>query len=71
MPGLPIPNGGTVDKSTLIRKLEKMLDDAARDRMHGQVEITLRGGVPTMLRKSQTEILDTREGTHDHDHRQR
>ena len=57
-------------KQALLKKLETMLDDAARERVYGNIEIQLKAGQPQLLRKSSTEILnhDT-EKTYDRNYR--
>lgn len=45
-------------KTQLLRKVETMLDDAATNRTWGQIEIELRDGEATLLRRSITERLD-------------
>ena len=54
-----------MDKKELLRKLDGMLDGASRERMWGNIEIEIRDGVPTVLRKLTTERLSgLRETTH-------
>jgi hypothetical protein len=53
-------------KEGLLKKLDNMLDQAAREQTYGQIEIELRAGEPALLRKSSTEILnEKRERPHD------
>lgn len=47
----------TVDKQTLLRKLDAMLEEFARNRSYGLIEIQISDGVPALLRKSTTEKL--------------
>jgi hypothetical protein len=54
-----------MNRAALMRKLEVMLDDCGQSRTWGQIEIELRDGQPTLLRKTITERLDgDRERTH-------
>jgi len=46
-----------MDKMTLLQKLERLLDEAARARAWVVFEIDVRNGVPTLLRRNQTEKL--------------
>jgi len=48
-------------KDALLKKIDSMLDQAEREKTWGQIEIELREGEPTLLRKSSTEKLDDRE----------
>jgi hypothetical protein len=50
-----------VDKTTLLRKLETAIDEAARQRMYGNIEIEFRAGEPVFIRKMQQEKLDETE----------
>lgn len=51
-------------KDQLLKKLDAMLTTADRERSYGQIEIELKDGEATLLRKTTTERLD--EGrTHD------
>jgi hypothetical protein len=45
-------------KQALLRKLETMLDGAARERLYGNIEIQFKAGQPQLVRKSSTEILN-------------
>ncbi len=47
-----------MERETLIRKLNTMLDTAARERTWGSIELELRDGVPVILRKASTEKLE-------------
>jgi hypothetical protein len=52
-------------KTALLDKLSTMLDKALQERMWGNMEIEIRDGVPTVLRKMTTERLtNSRETTH-------
>jgi hypothetical protein len=51
-----------VEKQTLLRKLEAMLDEAERGSTWGTIEIELREGIPNLLRKSTTEKLQDNTG---------
>lgn len=54
-----------MNRAALLKRLEAMLDDCVRSRTWGQIEIELREGQPTLLRKTITERLDgDRERTH-------
>jgi hypothetical protein len=46
-------------RNALLKKLDAMLASAEADRMYGQIEIEIKEGEPTLLRKSATERLDT------------
>jgi uncharacterized radical SAM superfamily Fe-S cluster-containing enzyme len=48
-----------MDKPTLLRKLEAMLDEMKRERSFGQISIAFRDGEPDYLRKETTEKLTT------------
>ena len=54
-----------MDKATLLRKLETMIDDATNTRLWGTLEVTFQAGVPTVFRKISTERL-TNEGGNPH-----
>jgi hypothetical protein len=56
-------------KTALLEKLSAMLDAAAKERMWGNLEIEIRDGQPTVLRKQTTERLTSRETTHEQFHR--
>ncbi len=45
-------------KQALLKKLDAMLTTAENERMWGNMEIEIRNGVPTVLRKLTTEKLD-------------
>lgn len=49
-------------RAALLKKLEALIDDAARTRMWGTVEIQFNDGEPALIRKSETEKLITRTG---------
>jgi len=46
-------------KDALLKKLDAMLTSVERERAWGQIEIELKDGEPTLLRKTITERLDT------------
>lgn len=46
-----------MDKQSLLRKLETLIDEAGRARTWGSIEIELRDGVPKLLRKTNQEKL--------------
>jgi sulfatase maturation enzyme AslB (radical SAM superfamily) len=50
-----------VNKEQLLKKLETAIDEAARQRMYGNIEIEFRGGEPVFIRKMQQEKLDETE----------
>jgi hypothetical protein len=54
-------------KDALLKKLDNMLSQADREKTWGQIEIELRDGKPTLLRKTSTERFDfERETTREH-----
>jgi sulfatase maturation enzyme AslB (radical SAM superfamily) len=53
-----------VNKEQLLKKLETAIDEAARQRMYGNIEIEFRGGEPVFIRKMQQEKLDETENRH-------
>jgi hypothetical protein len=53
-------------RDALIKKVSAMLDDCAQDRTWGQIEVELRDGQPTLLRKTITERLDSDRGREPH-----
>jgi hypothetical protein len=46
-----------MDKPALLKKLETVLDEWARSRTWGVIEIDVRDGVPTLFRRSLQEKL--------------
>lgn len=50
-----------MDMATLLQKLETAIDEAARLRTYGHIEIEFRAGEPIFIRKMQTEKLDETE----------
>jgi hypothetical protein len=46
-------------RDALLKKLDNLLGQADREKSWGQLEIELRDGEPTLLRKVTTERLDT------------
>lgn len=54
-----------MEKPELMKKLEAIFDDAARRKMWGTVEIEFRDGLPILIRKIETEkIQSTGNMTH-------
>jgi len=47
-----------MDKTTLLKKLDAMLDEAEQAQLFGSIEIQFAGGKPTILRKNSTTKLD-------------
>jgi hypothetical protein len=47
-----------MDKSTLLKKLEALVDEAIRARLWGDINISFQNGVPNTLRKVTTERLE-------------
>lgn len=52
-------------KTALLKKLDAMLSTAEQERMWGNLEIEIRDGLPTVLRKLTTERLQERDTTRD------
>ena len=50
-------------RNALLKKLDSMLASAEADRMWGQIEIEIKDGEPTLLRKASTERLDADRGS--------
>jgi len=50
-----------MNKEQLLKKLETAIDEAARQRMYGNIEIEFRAGEPVFIRKMQQEKLDETE----------
>ena len=46
-----------MDRKTLLKKLEGMLDDAARTSMFGVIELEIRDGAPILIRTIKTEKI--------------
>lgn len=46
-----------MDRQTLLKKLDAMLQEAQRTNLWGTIEISFQNGSPTMLRKISTEKL--------------
>ncbi len=59
----------TVNKQTLLRKLEAMFDEFERGRVWANVEIEFREGVANMIRTTKNEKLQTQENTRVPTHR--
>jgi hypothetical protein len=53
-----------MNKEQLLKKLETAIDEAARQRMYGNIEIEFRAGEPVFIRKMQQEKLDETENRH-------
>lgn len=51
-----------MDKQALLRKLDAILDEAARDGTWGSIEIEFQYGKPTLLRELKTEKLQDSTG---------
>jgi len=59
-----------VDKLTLLKKLETILDEAKRNGMWGTVEIVLQFGDPVLIHETRTTKLKKEGNTHDrHEYR--
>lgn len=52
-----------MDRSSLLKKLDAMFDDIARNRTWASVEIEFRDGVANMIRSSKNEKLNAQENT--------
>ncbi len=50
-----------MDRSSLLRKIEATLDEAAHSEFWGSIEIELRKGVPVLLKKHSSEKLNPEE----------
>jgi hypothetical protein len=48
----------SVEKPELLKKLEAILDDAEHRKMFGAIEIEIRGGRATVIRKTETDRLE-------------
>jgi hypothetical protein len=46
-----------MEKLTLMKKLEALVDEAIRTRLWGDINISFQGGVPNTLKKVSTERL--------------
>lgn len=46
-------------KDALLKKLDAMLTSANAERLYGQIEIEIKDGEPSLLRKTYTERLDS------------
>jgi hypothetical protein len=58
-------------KDALLKKLETAIDNAARGRMYGNIEIEFRAGEPVFIRKMEQEKLDETENRTAYGTRQR
>jgi hypothetical protein len=47
-----------MEKSELLRKLEKLIDEAERESLWGSLEIDFRRGKVTLVRKHRTVLLE-------------
>ena len=52
-------------KQALLKKVEAAIDDAARARMYGQIEIEFKAGEPVFIRQTKTEKLDETENRYE------
>jgi hypothetical protein len=53
-----------MNKEHLLKKLAALIDEAAHQRMFGNIEIEFRAGEPVFIRKMQQEKLDETENRH-------
>jgi hypothetical protein len=58
-------------RNALLKKLDAIMADAERNRMWGQLEIEIRDGEATLLRKSTTEKLSMENTRDDYSSRSR
>jgi hypothetical protein len=58
-------------RNALLKKLDAIMADAERSRMWGQLEIEIRDGEATLLRKSTTEKLSMENTRDDYSSRSR
>ena len=56
-----------MDKATLLKKLETMLDNAQATRLWGKIEITLQDGEVSVINESRTTKIRQEGNTHDRD----
>ena len=56
-------------KTALLKKLETVMTEAERSRMYGHIEIEIRNGEATFLRKLTTERLGMEKISDDETHR--
>jgi hypothetical protein len=54
-----------MNRATLIKKLEPILEEAERSRLFGTIEIEYRSGIPTVLRTLKTERLGENPPSHE------
>jgi hypothetical protein len=54
----------TMDRKTLLRKLEAMLEEVERERSYGQIAIAFRDGKTDFIRKEITEKLEMQGNSH-------
>jgi hypothetical protein len=48
-----------MDRATLLKKIEALVDEAMRTRLWGDINISFQNGVPNTLKKVSTERLST------------
>lgn len=53
-----------MDKPTLLRKLEAMIDEMKRGRTYGTISIAFRDGEADFIRKETTEKLEAQGNSH-------
>ena len=53
-----------MDKTELLRRLEALVDQMAKERSFGQIAIAFREGHPDYIRKETTEKLGVQGNTH-------
>lgn len=56
--------GGLMNRDQLLKRLTAHIDEAARQRMYGNIDIEFRAGEPVFIRKTQQEKLDETENRH-------
>jgi len=50
-----------MDRATLLRKLDELLEQAARERRWGSIEIEIRDGEPKFISQTKKDLLTERE----------
>jgi hypothetical protein len=53
-----------MDRKTLLRRLEAMLEEVERERQFGQISIAFRDGKADFIRKEVTEKLEVQGNSH-------
>jgi hypothetical protein len=53
-----------MNRTELVKRLEVMLDDAAKNRQFGSIEITLQNGEPVMVKETRNTKLYSEGTTH-------